>query len=71
MDVDGSDASVDMLEWCRRMLKAEGLTADLYAQAMHQLELQRHYRTVLVCGAFGLGSRRADEFARTSNPAGH
>lgn len=61
MDVDGSDASTDMLDWCRQKLKKERLTADLYAQAMHQLELPRRYRTVLVCGAFGLGSRRADD----------
>ena len=61
IDVDGSDASADMLDWCRRKLNKEGLAADLYAQAMHRLELPRRYQTVLVCGAFGLGSQRADD----------
>jgi hypothetical protein len=34
----------------------EGLFPDLYAQAMHDLDLPRRYRTIFVCGAFGLGS---------------
>jgi len=61
LDVDGSDASPDMLGWCRRSAAAEGLTATLYPQAMHQLDLPRRYRTIVVCGAFGLGGTRADD----------
>ncbi len=61
MDVDGSDASSDMLEWCRKKMDAEGLTSNLYPQAMHQLDLPRRYRTIVVCGAFGLGGTEADD----------
>lgn len=59
MDVDGSDVSGDMLGWCATKAEAEGLSANLYTQAMHELELPRRYRTVIVCGAFGLGGTRA------------
>ena len=59
MDVDGSDVSDDMLAWCATRAEEEGLSANLYAQAMHQLELPRLYRTVIVCGSFGVGGTRA------------
>ncbi len=61
IDVDGSDASADMLSWCQRAAEAEGLRVSLHQQAMHELELPRHYRTIVVCGAFGLGGTRADD----------
>src|SRR5215468_7534611 len=55
VDVDGSDVSADMLAWCRRAADAEGLRVSLYQQPVHALELPRRYRTVFICGAFGLG----------------
>lgn len=58
LDVDGCDVSVDMLALCRERAEAEGLAANLYAQAMHELELPRTYRTIVVCGGFGLGGNR-------------
>jgi SAM-dependent methyltransferase len=59
LDVDGSDISSDMLERVRERCEREGLTQpNLYAQAMHELELPRRYRTIFVCGGFGLGGRR-------------
>lgn len=61
IDADGSDASADMLEWCRKSLDAEGLSATLYRQAMHDLDTARRYRTVVVCGAFGLGTSRKQD----------
>ena len=61
MDVDGSDASPDMLEWCRSKAESEGLAVNLYPQAMHQLDLPRRYRSIVVCGAFGLGGTREDD----------
>jgi len=61
IDVDGSDASADMLAWCKRTADAEGLRVNLYQQAMHQLDLPRRYRTIIVCGAFGLGAARNDD----------
>lgn len=61
LDVDGADASPDMLAWCRTAADVEGLRVNLYAQPLHGLALPRRYRTVLVCGAFGLGVSRADD----------
>lgn len=58
LDVDGCDISPDMLGLARERAEREGLRPTLYAQAMHQLDLPRRYRTVLVCGGFGLGGNR-------------
>ena len=56
LDVDGCDVSEDMLALCREAAAREGLTPTLYAQAMHELDLPRRYRTIVVCGGLGLGS---------------
>ena len=61
LDVDGCDISPDMLDHCRDALAREGLAANLYPQAMHELRLPRRYRTVFVCGGFGLGSTRDED----------
>lgn len=58
LDVDGSDYSADMLAVCREALQAAGLDADLYQQAMHELDLPRRYRTIYACGVVGLGGRK-------------
>jgi SAM-dependent methyltransferase len=58
-DVDGCDASADMIARCREQAEREGLAANLYAQSMHGLDLPRRYRTIVVCGGFGLGGVRA------------
>jgi SAM-dependent methyltransferase len=61
LDVDGSDVSEDMLWWCRRRADAAGVEVALYAQAMHELDLPRRYRTIIVAGAFGVGSDRSED----------
>ena len=58
LDVDGCDISPDMLALCRERAEQEGLAPKLYAQALHELDLPRRYRTILVCGGFGLGGQR-------------
>ncbi|HEX4746763.1 MAG TPA: class I SAM-dependent methyltransferase [Gaiellaceae bacterium] len=59
LDVDGSDISPDMLAHARERAVREGLDPPtLYAQAMHELDLSRRYRTIFVCGGFGLGGVR-------------
>jgi len=58
LDVDGCDISEDMLALCRDAAAREGLAPKLYAQAMHELDLPRRYRTIVVCGGLGLGSSR-------------
>jgi len=58
LDVDGCDISPDMLARCRERAEAEGLTPTLLAQPMHGLDPPRRYRTIVVCGGFGLGGNR-------------
>jgi SAM-dependent methyltransferase len=61
LDVDGCDISEDMLALCREAAARESLTPALYAQAMHELDLPRRYRTIFVCGGLGLGSSREQD----------
>jgi SAM-dependent methyltransferase len=58
LDVDGCDVSADMVALCREKASREGLSPTLFVQAMHELDPPRKYRTIFVCGAFGLGSTR-------------
>ncbi len=59
LDVDGSDISSDMLDRVRERCESKGLAEpNLYAQAMHELDLPRRYLTIVVCGGFGLGGHR-------------
>jgi len=57
-DVDGCDYSKDMLAQCEARAKKEGLSLNLYPQAMHELDLPRRYRTIFACGVIGLGGER-------------
>lgn len=61
LDVDGCDISADMIELCREKAEREGLSPTVWVQPMHDLEPPRLYRTIYVCGAFGLGSSRAED----------
>jgi SAM-dependent methyltransferase len=58
LDVDGCDVSPDMLSRCREAAEREGLSPTLHAQAAHELDVPRRYRTIFMCGGFGLGSTR-------------
>ena len=58
LDVDGCDVSADMIALCREKATRDGLSPTLFVQAMHELDPPRSYRTIFVCGAFGLGSDR-------------
>ncbi|MBO7743150.1 class I SAM-dependent methyltransferase [Paenibacillus sp. MWE-103] len=55
LDVDGCDYSEDMLAVCQERAAKQGLSPRLYAQAMHELDLPRRYRTIFACGVIGLG----------------
>ena len=61
-----------MIAVCRDKAEREGLSPQLYVQPMHELDLPRTYRTIYVCGAFGLGSTRAAlrRFHRHLEPGG-
>lgn len=58
LDVDGVDISPDMLALARAAADRDGRTPHLTVQAAHQLDLLRTYRTVYLCGTFGIGGRR-------------
>ena len=62
LDVDGCDVSADMIALCREKAERQGISPNLRVQAMHELETPRRYRTIYVCGAFGLGSTREQDF---------
>jgi SAM-dependent methyltransferase len=55
-DVDGCDVSEDMLERCRERAMSAGRDPHLSAQPLHELDMPRRYRTIVVCGVFGLGT---------------
>lgn len=61
LDVDGCDASPDMVALCAEAAAAVGATPDLHSQAIHELDLPRRYRTVYVCGGLGLGTTREQD----------
>ena len=60
-NLDGVDASADMIEACRAAARGAGCEPKLYVQPTHRLDLPRRYRTIINCGAFGLGGSRADD----------
>ena len=61
LDVDGADISADMIRLAGQRLEAEGLETALFVRPMHELDLPRRYRTILVCGGFALGGSRAHD----------
>jgi len=60
-DVDGCDVSSDMIALCREKMERDGLSTNLFVQPMHDLDPPRTYRTIFVCGGFGLGSTREQD----------
>ena len=57
IDIDGCDASADMIARCRE--RAPGAT--LWVSPLHELAPRRQYATIVVCGVFGLGSAREQD----------
>ena len=48
IEIDGVDASPEMLDLCRAKAAAQGLTPTLFRQPMHALDLGQRYATILV-----------------------
>src|SRR5262249_6283602 len=48
LEVDGVDSSADMLTICRARADAQGVTVNLYEQAMERLDLPRRYRSIYI-----------------------
>jgi SAM-dependent methyltransferase len=61
LDVDGADISADMLACASELAATHGLRPALHAQAFHELDLPRRYRTILSCDSFGIGGSRAQD----------
>lgn len=61
IDVDGCDVSGDMVALCRARAQREGYEPTLFVQPLHELDPPRRYRSIVVCGVFGLGSTRAED----------
>src|SRR5712692_747886 len=57
-DVDGADISADMIALAGAAAEKRGFHPRLAVQPMHELDLARTYRTIYMCGSFGLGGRR-------------
>jgi SAM-dependent methyltransferase len=56
-DVDGCDASADMIERCRQRQP----DATLWVSTLHRLEPPRRYASVVCSGVLGLGSTRGQD----------
>ena len=56
-DIDGCDASADMIERCRRRVP----DASLWVSPLHELDPPRRYATIVCCGVLGLGSAREQD----------
>lgn len=61
LEVEGVDASADMLLHARRLAAEEGLAPALHVQAMHELDTGRRYRVALICDSWGIGASRAQD----------
>lgn len=57
-DVDGSDVSADMIAQARALAETSGFSPRLSSEPTHALDLPRRYRTIYMCGVFGIGGRR-------------
>jgi SAM-dependent methyltransferase len=59
--IDGVDASPDMLAQARRLAAARGLNPTLTVQPIRGLNLARRYGTIFICDSFGIGGPRPDD----------
>ena len=69
LDVDGSDISPDMLERVRERCEREGLPRRTSTRRRcTSSTCPRRYRTIIVCGGFGLGGRREHDVEGAAPP---
>lgn len=71
VDVDGADVSGDMIDYARTGARTLGLEPGLFVQAGHELALSRRYRTIYMCGVFGIGGRRDRDRETLHRAFGH
>ena len=58
LDVDGVDISADMVALAAQAAAMAGYGPRLFVMGTHELELPRTYRTIFLCGVFGIGGWR-------------
>ena len=58
LDIDGSDISADMIALAAAEVTKAGLKCRLAVAPLHELDIARSYRTIFICGVFGIGGRR-------------
>lgn len=61
VDVDGTDISADMLAHAESAARDHGHAPGLTACPAHELALDRSYRTIYLCGVFGIGATREQD----------
>jgi SAM-dependent methyltransferase len=71
LDVDGVDVSADMLDWARRSADRVGTSPGLHRQAMHELDLDRRYRTIYCCDSLGIGGDRGNDLEALRRARAH
>jgi SAM-dependent methyltransferase len=58
IDVDGADISAEMIAEAEAQAEKNGLRPRLAVHPAHMIDLDRTYRTIYMCGVFGIGGRR-------------
>lgn len=71
LEVDGADASPDMLAQALKLAAAQGLNPTLTAQPIRSLSLARRYGTIFICDSFGVGGSRSDDLEGLRRVLGH
>ena len=60
-DVDGADASADMVDRAIEKATSLGLDPNVWVSPLHELDSVRRYKTIVVCGVLGLGTTRRED----------
>jgi SAM-dependent methyltransferase len=71
LDIDGSDVSADMIAEARALAAKNGYSPGLTVEPMHELALPRRYRTIYMCGSWGIGGRRDHDRQALRRAYGH
>src|SRR5688500_11563209 len=71
LDVDGVDASADMIAACRDSARRVGCDPGLFVQSVHRLDVPRRYGAIVMCGGFGLGGSRDQDREGLRRMFGH
>jgi hypothetical protein len=61
----------DMIACCWEAAERVGRSPALYVQPLHRLDLPRRYRSIVVCGGFGLGATRTQDVQGLRRLFGH